>query len=155
MAKTNSLVTKLTADFPELRFASGDDFFWSPATKNVHYGALDTHRDQLTLLHEVGHALLGHNSFARDIDLVKLERDAWEHVRTELAPRYELTADDDTIEDAIDTYREWLHARSTCPQCSQTGIQADQLAYHCLACGTDWRVNEARRCGLKRYSLTN
>lgn len=155
MAKTNSLVASLTKDFTHITFVADTDFFWSPLEKAVHYGPLASDRDHLTLLHEISHAHLKHQAYRRDIDLVKMEREAWEYVREVLGPRYRHDVDDDTIEEAIDTYREWLHARSRCPQCSQTGIQSDASSYHCLACGSDWRVNEARRCGLKRYSTTN
>jgi hypothetical protein len=121
----------------------------------IYYTPLNTKRDKLTLLHEVAHAVLGHKEFKRDIDLVKIEREAWDYVGSTLAPKYGLTTDEDTVEDAIDTYREWLHARSTCPECRQTGIQTDSAKYHCLNCNHDWRVNDARRCGLKRYAVTH
>lgn len=155
MAKTSSLSTNLATDFPDLHFASSDDFYWSPSDNTVYFPEITDNTDRLTLLHEVAHAALGHAHFKRDIDLLKIERDAWEYVRDTLAPRYNLTTPDETIENAIDTYREWLHARSKCPICAMTGIQTDTSLYHCLSCDQDWRVNEARRCGLKRYSLPN
>lgn len=153
MAKTNSLVAKLKADFPDIHFKVDDDFYWSPSTKTVHTAPVKNTDDARMLLHEVAHAILGHSHFKRDIDLVKIEREAWDYVQKTLAPRYAVPASDDDIEDMLDTYREWLHARSTCPHCSMTGIQTDTSLYHCLGCGYDWRVNDARRCGLKRYSL--
>jgi len=154
MAKTSSLAAKLAKDFPSIRFVRSDDFYWSPSTSTVHTAPVNDTSDELTLLHEVAHAVLGHSDFKRDIDLVRIEREAWDYVRSTLAPRYGVTATEDDIEDMLDTYREWLHARSTCPHCSMTGIQTDSSLYHCLGCGHDWRVNDARRCGLKRYSLT-
>lgn len=153
MAKTSSLAAKLQLDFPDIRFESSDDFYWSPSTSTIHAPVITDKKDTLTLLHEVAHALLGHHHFKRDIDLIRIEREAWDYVRDTLAPRYAIPAREDDIEDMLDTYREWLHARSTCPQCSLTGIQTDTSLYRCLGCGSDWRVNDARRCGLKRYSL--
>lgn len=155
MVKTNSLVARLKKDFSGIRFEQSDDFYWSPNTSTVYFTPVKSTEDKLTLLHEVAHALLGHNHFKRDIDLIRIERAAWDRVRDELAPNYDIHATEDDIEDMLDTYREWLHARSTCPHCSMTGIQTDGALYHCLGCGHDWRVNDARRCGLRRYSLTN
>ncbi len=155
MAKTSSLTDKLTRDFPQLHLERSDDFYWSPSTSTVHYGDMSSERDELTLLHEVAHALLGHHHFKRDIDLLRIEREAWDYVRNVLGPKYGLKPDEETIEDAIDTYREWLHARSKCPHCSLTGIQTGDSKYHCLGCDGDWLVNDARRCGLKRYAISH
>lgn len=154
MVKTNSLLAKLRGDFPDITFEHGDDFYWSTSTNTIYSATLATTRDQLTLLHEVAHAILGHKEFKRDINLVKIEREAWEYVSSTLAPKYALEKDKDVAEDAIDTYREWLHARSTCPSCAQTGIQTNEALYRCLSCNHDWRVNDARRCGLKRYTVS-
>ncbi len=153
MAKTNSLVARLQADFPAIRFEKDEDFYWSPSASTVHFASVKTTEDSLTLLHEVAHATLGHSRFDRDLDLIRIEREAWDYVRDTLGPRYSLTASEDDIEDMLDTYREWLHARSTCPQCRLTGIQTASAAYHCIGCGANWRVNDARRCGLRRYSV--
>ena len=153
MAKTNSFVSKLQQDFPALTFSQGDDFYWSSSTQTIHYGPLVSEADRLTLLHEIGHAVLGHAQFKRDIDLLRIEREAWDYVQNTLAPAYSLPATTDDVEDMLDTYRNWLHARSTCPHCSMTGVQIDSSQYRCVGCGGDWRVNDARRCGLRRYSL--
>lgn len=155
MAKISSLVPRLRVDFPNIHFEIGDDCYWSPSTATIHTTRLHSHEDALTLLHEVGHAVLGHSHFERDLDLLRIEREAWDHVRHTLAPRYGIEVSEDNIEDMLDTYREWLHARSTCPQCRLTGIQTDMAIYHCVGCGHDWRVNDARRCGLRRYTVTN
>jgi hypothetical protein len=155
MAKISSLVAKLQKDFPNLHFEQGEDFYWSPAHSTIHFAPIRTPEEELTLLHEVAHALLGHSHFDRDLDLIRIEREAWDHVRDTLGPRYGINASEDDIEDMLDTYREWLHARSTCPQCRLTGIQTDSAKYHCVGCGHDWRVNDARRCGLRRYAITH
>ena len=154
MAKTNSFVVKLTGDFPDIHFVSSDDFYWSPSTKTVYTASVKNDQDRVTLLHEVAHALLDHRHFARDIDLLRVEREAWDYAKKTLAPRYDVMFDNDLMEDMLDSYRNWLHARSTCPLCSLTGLQTGTATYHCLGCAHDWRVNDARRCGLKRYALT-
>jgi hypothetical protein len=153
MAKITSFVAKLKADFPGVALEASDDFYWAPATSTVYFNPDSPLSGRATLLHEMAHALLDHRHFERDIDLLKIERAAWDYARDTLAPRYGVTIEDDTVEDMIDTYREWLHARSKCPSCTMTGIQTVGSTYYCLGCNHSWKVNDARRCGLKRYSL--
>ncbi|MCL2038055.1 hypothetical protein FWG95_03575 [Candidatus Saccharibacteria bacterium] len=144
----NKLVIRLQRDFPEFRFEKSEIAHWSPSTVTVFYGDKEAE-----LLHELGHALLDHNDFAADIELLHIERDAWEKAR-QLAPKYEVEIDDDTVETALDGYRDWLHARSLCPHCRQTGLQDNQtLDYYCVNCNARWQANDARVCGLKRKML--
>jgi len=148
MPSINSLLPKLVADFPTIRFEAGSEFRFSPTEQTVYYLA----KGAPLLLHELSHALLGHESYSKDIDLLKMERDAWVKAQ-EIAPTYGVTINDDTVQNHLDSYRDWLHDRSLCPSCGATGRQTSPKAYHCDACGQDWRVNEARLCGLKRYKL--
>lgn len=153
MAETNSLLVKLSRDYPKFTFQESEDFYWSYSKKTVYYADMGADFAEATLLHETAHGLLDHSGYDRDIKLVKMEREAWEHARNTLAPRYGIDINPETIEDMLDSYRDWLHARSTCPHCSMTGLQTDEQTYRCLGCDKAWRVNEARRCGLKRTSL--
>jgi len=146
-------LVKAREHFPDISFELSDDFRWSPVANTVYIGPVESERDSITLLHEIGHALAGHHGYDQDIDLLKLEREAWLVAQNQIAPLFELTIDSDTIEDALDSYRDWLHARSQCPECEQHGIQESLHTYKCLLCNTSWRVNDARRCGLKRYRL--
>ena len=106
--------------------------------------------DVWQVLHEVGHALLDHQIYSRDIELLGMERDAWQRAEV-VAADLDLTIPDDVIQTHLDTYRDWLHARSLCPDCTQTGIQIDSAQYECPHCHATWRVNDARTCGLRRY----
>jgi hypothetical protein len=151
MHSISLLVDTIQKEFPHLQFVEGHLFSWSPETATISYDK--NSEDIAALLHEVAHADLAHTTYSRDMTLIEMERDAWTHTRTILAPRYEITIPEDTIEDSLDTYREWLHARSTCPACGITGIQADLSTYNCLACNIRWHVNEARACGLRRSIL--
>lgn len=152
MAKTSSLVAKLRRDYPKFSFSEAGDSYWAPSEQTVYLDL--TEADEATILHETAHAVLGHQAFTRDIDLLRMEREAWTHAASVLAPQYGVTIDEETVESMLDTYRDWLHARSACPGCPMTGVQTNTAAYHCVGCGKDWRVNEARRCGLKRYATT-
>ncbi|HEU0266330.1 MAG TPA: hypothetical protein VFQ70_01775 [Candidatus Saccharimonadaceae bacterium] len=144
-----SLLSRLQHDHPSLHFMHGDGFRWSPTENTVFY---DDANDFSQLLHETSHALLHHHTFTRDITLLEMERDAWQKAR-ELARKYHLKLTDDTVDSALDTYRDWLEARSTCPVCSMTGVQHTRFEYRCPACLAVWRVNDARVCGLKRYII--
>jgi ribosomal protein L37AE/L43A len=143
--KIESLITRLVGDFPEFEFKKSDVAHWSPISKAVFYTD-----DVEKLLHELGHAILGHAEFIQDVELLHLERDAWTKAQ-ELAPQYGVKISDETVETALDDYRDWLHARSLCPQCSQTGVQRrEDLVYYCINCDARWTANDARTCGLKR-----
>lgn len=151
MPSIKSLVRKLETDFPDFTFIVAEDFLWTPATSTVSYNPSIENAEQM-LLHELSHGILGHSTYARDIELLTLESAAWAKAR-EIATNYDSVITEQVAEDNIDTYREWLHARSTCPECTATGVQVKESVYECPACTNSWRVNEARLCGLKRYRI--
>jgi len=150
MPSTLSLLPKLEQQYPQLLFTPGERFAWSPDAHTVFYDQADTQNTDL-LLHELAHGLLEHHDYSKDIELVAMETEAWDKA-VELAASYDATISDDTVQDNLDTYREWLHARSTCPKCDATGYQSGKSEYTCVACSHTWRVNEARICALRRYS---
>ncbi len=151
MPSTRSLADKLALRYPDILFCADDEFRWSPTEQTIFYREED---DPSFLLHELAHALLGHATYARDMELVDIERDAWVYAKNILAYQYDIEIEEDDIQDGLDTYREWLHARSTCPNCRSTGVQVKKRSYRCVACHTSWRVNDARVCALRRY-VTN
>lgn len=147
MQKISSIVSSLATAFPEFIFLPGNENRWSPNNKTVHY---DPSSNPAYLLHETAHGILGHSAYTRDIELLAIERDAWDYAKDSLANRFAVEIDEDTVADSIDTYRDWLHSRSLCPRCESTGVQQSSRNYRCLSCGADWRVNEAKTVGLKR-----
>lgn len=155
MAKISSLIKQLTSDSASyshlinLHFTDEGLFAWNGRTTTLSYDS--NHPDvSLLLLHEYGHAILNHQQYRQDIELLTMERDAWDQAQRH-AQKYGLAVSDDTIQGSLDTYRDWLHSRSVCPNCESTGIQTSKDAYECLACHHSWRVNEARTCALRRY----
>jgi len=146
------MIKRLRSDYPEYHFEPATGFWWSAAKKTIFYDPKTSNSD-LFALHELSHALLEHSGYNRDIELLKLERDAWDYAKTTLAPHYGATIDGNIIQENLDTYREWLHARSLCPECETTGLQFRSNLYRCIACGHQWRANEAKLCALRRYSL--
>lgn len=139
------LLTKLQDHFPALHFTAGSDFSWSPATGEIIYDASSTGSyASWSLLHETGHALLDHQTYGADFELLRLEIAAWQKARA-LAKKFNIEIDEDHIEDCLDTYRDWLYKRSICPTCHAKSLQQDDLVhYRCFNCHTIWRVSSNR-----------
>ena len=152
MPSTPSLIDKISEHYPAFTFEQGVQFEWRPDSSTIVFDP-DDPLFETRLLHELGHATLGHSGYDRDIDLIAMERDAWQTARMELGPQFARSIDGDVIHHDMDTYRDWLHARSTCPHCSSTGIQIKKDEYKCVTCRKSWRVNEAKHCQLRRYKL--
>ncbi len=142
----DTLLTKISIDFPNLRLAEGPTFYWSPKDRIVYYRNQADERAQWSLLHEVSHSLLGHTTFNSDFELLLMEVAAWDHAAKVLAPQYAIAIDDDHIQDCLDTYRDWLYQRSTCPACTNNSFQNDEYTYTCFNCDTTWRVSASRHC---------
>ena len=124
---------------------------WSPDEQTIYHPRLSTDESIWSLLHEVAHAELSHHTYTLDVELVSHEVAAWEHALL-LSRLYNLHINDDYIQDHLDTYRAWLHDRSTCPHCGQNGLQTKNT-YSCINCKCLWRANEARICALRRVRL--
>jgi rubrerythrin len=141
-ASMDTLLHKLQQEYPELQFRRGSRLCWSPHQQIIFY---TDSTNALGLLHETSHAILGHSSYITDIDLLRKETAAWEKAR-ELAMRYGLVVDEKHVENCLDTYRDWLHKRSTCSQCRGHGLQATEAMYQCPNCQATWEVSSARFC---------
>lgn len=142
----DKLLVSLREDFPDLQFALGSEFCWSPKNNTVIYtDSKDSPTSEWALLHEIGHAYLEHHNYHSDLELISLESQAWEKAK-ELGQKYGQQIDPDHIEDCMDTYREWLHLRSTCPVCATNCLQQDARHYQCHNCGQVWSVTSSRFC---------
>jgi len=142
------LITRLQAQYPNLRFTHGERFSWSPETGEIIYkaDAIESEHSAWSLLHETGHALLRHQNYHADVELLRLEVEAWERAR-ELARDVGVSIDEDHIQDCLDTYRDWLYKRSICPTCSTKCLQQDDFKhYRCHNCHGVWQVSSDRFC---------
>ena len=126
-------IEQLEDDFPGLVFRAGKKFMFRPPKTIVFEQQKNDERSKLLILHEVGHALLEHKNFNTDIERVKMERDAWEKAK-ELCERYNVFYDEELVEAELDTYRDWLHRKSRCPQCGLTRYQGEDGRYICPKC---------------------
>lgn len=145
------LILKIKADHPGLVFATGTSHCWSPEHGKISYDQKMGNHSVDGLLHELGHARLGHEHYTNDIELLQKEVDAWEEA-LRLAQLYDVTIDENHLQDCLDTYRDWLHKRSRCPKCKNTGLQESEHQYTCLNCEHSWRVTTSRFCRPYRIS---
>jgi len=144
--KMQKVISHLTKTYPKINLLSGDNFYWSPRNKTVVYNAEnDTDEGVWALLHESGHALLDHIQYYSDIELVMMELEAWEKAKV-IARDLDVQIDEDHIQDCLDSYRDWLHKRSLCPDCHLSGIQTKPNTYSCIFCQKQWNVTSERFC---------
>ncbi len=122
------LLEQIKLDYPEFRFVSGKRFSFRPP-RTIVVGTEEANWEP-QLLHELAHALLKHRSFDTDIKRLRMEADAWEKAQ-ELAAHYSIKIDEDFIQMELDTYRDWLHKKSRCPECGLTRFQTPDGRYHC------------------------
>lgn len=150
----SSLLERLKKAYPAYSFKIGNHFAWDAHTTTVSYPISAEHAETFSysLLHELGHAELMHNNFTSDVELVRMERAAWEKA-IEIANTFNETISYEHIETCMDTYRDWLYARSLCPTCKQCGIQTGTTEYSCAFCRAHWKVNASRLCRVTRRTI--
>lgn len=153
MPKTNlPSIEHLRNDFKQFTFTKHDVFHWSPRNKTIYYDPdeLESKYGIFQLLHEVGHATLSHTNYTSGVQLLRMETQAWAEAQN-LAEKYGLSINQKQIERCLDSYRDWLHLRSTCPKCSAVSLEVDSNKYHCFNCFTNWKVPADQRS--KNYRL--
>jgi hypothetical protein len=157
MDVTNSLsntsrefIKILSRDYPKFTFRSGKQEHWSPKTKTITF---NPSHPCYGVIHELAHAILDHNNYQSDFELLKLESDAWE-LAAKIAKKYNITIDEGHIQNCLDTYRDWLHRRSACPSCGTHVLQKDSNSYYCFNCNTSWHVSSAKFVRAYRKTIT-
>lgn len=140
--------------YPQFTYLAGELFRWSPTSQTITYVEEEVAQatGQASLLHEIAHALLEHTDFQFDLELLRMEIAAWQKTY-QLAVEHGVKLNETAIERCLDTYRDWLFARSRCPQCGQTGLQQASHIYRCLVCADRWRVPVSQTCAIKRYAV--
>lgn len=151
MQNQNEIIQKLKALLPKIKFKADDTSRWSYSEQTVYYEN-NGEKDIAGLLHEAGHAALGHHSYHLDIDLLEKERQAWEKAEKLLEildiriPKF-----NQSRETALESYRLWLSTRSLCPKCKLAGLQSSKdLSYFCTNCDTNWEVPISREKHTRR-----
>lgn len=143
----SDLLVAFRKTFPDISFVAADSFYWSPRKRVIHYdeSSLREEPGRWSLLHEAGHALLDHQTYSTDFDLLKIEVSAWEKAKV-LGKKHGHQIDENHIEDCLDTYRDWLYLRSTCPSCMNSSQQINSTTYRCFNCNSEWTVSASRKC---------
>lgn len=151
MVKIKSLVANLQEIYPHIRFSESDIDKWSPSEQTVYYNPSQSSAEAF-LLHELAHGLLGHESYKKDIELLQIERDAWNYAVCTISPQVKVIIKHQLVDQSLDTYRDWIHTKSTCPRCDASGVETTPRHYFCICCSHHWSVNEGIATHIKRYS---
>ena len=154
MVTIHNILNKLQAQYPHLVFTNGSLFAWSPKEKTITY-TLEYEDEQhaiWALVHEVAHASLGHQHYKNDIDLLRHEVAAWSAAKT-IANSLKIVIHDEHIQDCLDTYRDWIHKRASCPKCTVISLQQYDASYKCFNCQTTWKVPSSPLCRVSRTVL--
>jgi predicted RNA-binding Zn-ribbon protein involved in translation (DUF1610 family) len=151
---SNKFIVQIAADYPQFNFKPGAQEHWSPRTKTITYSDSEPPEElRYGLLHELAHALLGHNNYQSDFELLKMEAEAWQ-LAAKIGHNYKIELDEEHIQDCLDTYRDWLHRRSQCPTCGLHVLQKNPTAYQCFNCGASWQVSSRRFARSYRRSVS-
>ena len=123
-----------------LKFRSAKHFYWDSSKEVIYYSKdmLKTLEGKMSLLHEIGHALLGHLDYKYDFELIKMEISAWDKSVT-LAKLFNLQLDLRVIDENLKSYFKWLKKRQHCLICKENGMQLVNREYHCLNCSFSWQ----------------
>ncbi len=108
----------------------------------------------MALLHEIAHKKLGHFDYKYDLELLEMEKEAWEEVKRETTESG-LPLDEKHIEECLDTYTDWVNRRATCPCCHTFGLQKANNVFKCIECETKWKVNERKDRRVVRKTIKN
>ena len=140
----NTLLQQIRIDYPVITFMLSSESRWEPRSKTIFYNPKQD-RPEWSLLHELGHMQAQHSSYSSDVQLLAMELEAWELAKV-IAKDYSISVDQGRIDECMDSYRDWLHKRSSCPRCHQTGVQGTTQVYRCPNCHEQWSVSSSRFC---------
>lgn len=140
----NSFLAKLKKDYPAYGFKPGKQDHWSPGKQIITYNPEKSFKQSsFAILHELAHAELDHHNYTSDLELVKLESEAW-LLAAKIGKNYGVIISNEHIQNCLDTYRDWLHGRSACPNCGIRVLQTDSGKYDCFNCHARWAVTSDR-----------
>lgn len=140
--------------FDNYNVVDSSEFYWSAIDSTIHFDSRLMDRDEglYKLIHEIGHAKSGHKNFDSGIRLLSLETEAWDKAQA-IASTFDIKIPANFIEHSLDSYRDWLHRRSTCPECKTIGIESGENEYRCFNCRQKWVVSGDQRSRCYRSKL--
>lgn len=140
--KLHSFLVYLQSTYPEFTFQLGQRFTFRPPHTIILEPLTTPPQPNYALLtlHELSHALCKHKDYQTNLKRLKIEVEAWEYAKNllklhpEWLKTYPLKWDEDFVQAQLDTYRDWLHQKSTCHTCHLTRFQAQNGTYYCPHC---------------------
>lgn len=135
-SKNLAFLESLKKTYPDFTFRPGRKFLFRPKTSIYYLEANNNFR--LLLLHELAHALLGHFSYKKSLERLKIERDAWEKTR-ELCKTHSVPFDEDLAEAELNTYRDWVHQKTLCKVCGSTCLEVSSESLFCPFCQKEYK----------------
>lgn len=147
-------IQQISNDYSQFSFESADTFYWSPKDQCIYYinNEIADEQGVFQLFHELGHACHSHRYFNSGVHLLKIESEAWQEAVV-IAKKYGMVLPPERIESSLDTYRDWLHRRSTCPRCDSVSVEKSANHYHCFTCSQDWTVPDHQQTRCYRQKL--
>lgn len=77
----DQLLQQIKNDYPKIKFKQANHFAWDSKGSQISYlkpiKADQENKHCSKLLHELGHAKLGHQDYSSDAELLKIESAAW------------------------------------------------------------------------------
>ena len=143
MADLAALIDYLQKTYPSVHFAYAKRFKYHYKNRvfleNPEKSTTPPTFFALSTLHELGHALCKHKDYTTGVSRLKIEREAWERAKTAYLKlpsnlKSAFPWDENYVESSLDTYRIWLHQKSTCKNCGLTCYQTPDGVYHCPRC---------------------
>jgi predicted RNA-binding Zn-ribbon protein involved in translation (DUF1610 family) len=141
------LLEKLQQDYPNINFVEGENFSWNSQKQQITYTAPIKRAQELKncskLLHELAHGLLNHQDYHSDVNLLKIESEAWNKASV-LAKSLGIDLDSKEQQSSLASYINWAASRSKCPSCHKNGLQIMQTSFICPNCQNKWQVSKSR-----------
>ena len=122
---------QIITDFPNLIFKRGSRFTFRPP--NIIILGPKTTNYELLTLHEIGHALSNHKNYKTYLELLRMETEAWRRAKP-LAQKYQVPYNEDLVQSHLNTYRDYLYLKTTCPHCGNYCIQSSTGKLFCPFC---------------------
>lgn len=132
------LITK----YQQYTFLPASFFSYDASEEVINYDPIRLNKPngKISLLHEISHCELGHFNYQYDIELLMMEVDAW-HYTKKLADQHGIGLDESYIQDCIDSYKDWVELRGTCPRCNNYCFEQSKNLYSCFVCSSMWQVS--------------
>ncbi len=141
------LLKKLHSNYPQFSFVEATEFSWNSSLQRICYKSPATAQQESKysskVLHELAHGLLNHQDYHSDVELLKIESEAWNKALA-LSKSLGIKLDLKEQRCSLASYINWASSRSKCPHCHKNGLQIMQTNFICPNCQNKWQVSKSR-----------